>query len=125
MTAPRFAVATLALAVLLFVSLSAADVTGRWTAAFETEVGEQRYTFEFVVKGTQLTGTAKSELLGNNEIQDGKVDDTTISFVENASFEGMPLRISYTGTMTSADEIAFVRNVADLATEKLVARRAK
>jgi hypothetical protein len=37
----------------------------------------------------------------------------------------MPLRISYTGTMTSADEIAFTRNVADLAMEELVAKRVK
>lgn len=125
MPALRFVPATLALTMLLLVPVSAADVAGRWTATFETEIGEQRYTFEFVVKGTQLTGTAKSELLGANEIQDGTVDDAMISFVENASFQGMPLRITYTGTMTSADEIAFVRNVGDFATEKLVARRAK
>ena len=45
--------------------------------------------------------------------------------VENANFQGMPLKITYSGTMTSADEIAFTRNVADLANEKLVAKRAK
>lgn len=114
-------VAILALAALL----RAADPSGRWTATFTTEVGEQQYTFEFKVKGSALTGTAKSNLLGESELAEGKVDGDKISFVENANFQGMPLKITYSGTMTSADEIAFTRNVADLANEKLVAKRAK
>jgi hypothetical protein len=114
-------VAILALAALL----RAADPSGRWTATFMTEVGEQQYTFEFKVKGSMLTGTAKSNLLGESELQEGKVDGDKISFVENANFQGMPLKITYSGTMTSADEIAFTRNVADIANEKLVAKRVK
>ena len=114
-------IAILALAALV----RAADPSGRWTATFTTEVGEQQYTFEFKVKGSALTGTAKSNLLGESELQEGKVDGDKISFVENANFQGMPLKITYSGTMTSADEIAFTRNVADLANEKLVAKRAK
>lgn len=103
----------------------AADPSGRWTSTFSTDVGEQQYTFEFKVMGSALTGTAKSNLLGETQLQDGKIDGDKISFVENASFQGMPLRITYSGTMTSADEIAFSRNVADVATEKLVAKRVK
>ena len=114
-------VAIVALAALV----RAADPSGRWTATFMTEVGEQQYTFEFKVKGSTLTGTAKSNLIGESELQEGKVDGDKISFVENANFQGMPLKITYSGTMTSADEIAFTRNVADLANEKLVAKRVK
>jgi hypothetical protein len=105
--------------------LRAADVTGRWTATFTTDVGEQQYTYDFVVKGSTLTGTAKGSLTGESPIVEGKVDGETISFVENASFMEMPLRITYTGRMSSADEIQFTRNVADIATEKLVAKRVK
>jgi hypothetical protein len=73
-----------------------------------------------------LTGTAKGSLTGQSSpIVEGKVDGDTITFVENASFMEMPLRITYKGKMTSADEIQFERNVADIATEKLVAKRAK
>lgn len=100
----------------------AASVAGTWMATFETQVGEQQYTFEFVVKGTELTGTAKGNLMGETAISDGKIDGTTITFVENANYQGMPLRITYTGTV-SGDEIAFSRNVADFATEALVAKR--
>jgi hypothetical protein len=103
----------------------AADPSGRWTSTFTTDVGEQQYTFEFTVKGSTLTGTAKSNLLGESKLDEGKVDGDKISFVENANFQGMPLKITYSGTMTSADEIAFTRNVADIANEKLVAKRAK
>jgi len=114
-------VVTLALAALV----RAADPSGRWTATFTTEVGEQQYTFEFKVMGSTLTGTAKSNLLGESKLEEGKIDGDKISFVENADFQGMPLKITYTGTMTSADEIAFTRNVADIANEKLVAKRVK
>jgi hypothetical protein len=124
MTRTILAVAAL-LAAVAFVTVRAADVTGRWTSTFTTEVGEQQYTYEFVVKGSTLTGTAKGSLTGDSPIVEGTVDGDTITFVENASFMEMPLRITYKGRMTSADEIQFERNVADAATEKLVAKRVK
>ena len=74
----------------------AADPSGRWTATFTTEVGEQQYTFEFKVKGSTLTGTAKSNLIGESELQEGKVDGDKISFVER-ELQGMPLKITYSG----------------------------
>ena len=125
MKTPRIIVVSVLLLLAFTVFLRAADPSGRWTSTFSTDVGEQQYTFEFKVMGSTLTGTAKSNLLGETQLQDGKVDGDKISFVENANFQGMPLRIAYSGTMTSADEIAFTRNVADVASEKLVAKRAK
>ena len=53
------------------------------------------------------------------------MDGDTVKFVENLDFQGMPLRIEYTGKVVSADEIKFTRKVADVATEELVAKRAK
>lgn len=105
-------------------SAFAADITGKWTASFDTQIGVQNYTYEFVVKDGKLTGKAKS---GNGEsaIQDGKVEGDKVSFVENLSFQGMDLRITYMGKIVSDDEIKFTRNVADFATEELVAKRAK
>ena len=51
----------LALIVLVLIPLtaSAADVGGTWTATFDTQVGQQSYTYTFTVKGTQLTGAGK------------------------------------------------------------------
>jgi hypothetical protein len=113
----------LALAVLaLFVAVGyalAADITGKWTASFDTQIGQQTYTYEFQVKGSEITGTAKSAN-GETKITDGKLDGDTVKFVENLDFQGMPLRIEYTGKVISADEIKFTRKVADVATEELV-----
>ena len=100
------------------------DITGTWTASFDTQIGKQDYTYEFVVKDSVLTGKAKSNL-GEGPITDGKVDKDTVTFVENLQFQGMDIRIVYTGKITSADEIKFTRQVADFATEQLVAKRAK
>ena len=106
------------------VPVYAADITGKWTASFDTQVGQQNYTYDFQVKGAQLTGKAKSAN-GESELKDGKVTGDTVTFVENLDFQGMALRIEYTGKIVSDDEIKFTRKVADLATEELVAKRAK
>ncbi len=111
--------------VLALAGVRAADPSGRWSATFATEVGEQQYTYEFVVKGTTLTGTAKGNLTGESPIAEGKIDGDRITFVENASFMEMPLRFVYSGTMKSADEIEFTRTLMDFAPEKLVAKRVK
>lgn len=104
---------------------TAADITGTWKASFDTQIGQQNYTYEFKVSGTGLTGTATSEMGGKTEIQEGKVDGETVTFVENFTFEGMTIRIDYKGQIASADEIKFTRQVGDFATEQLVATRVK
>ena len=103
---------------------TAADITGKWTASFDTQIGQQNYTYEFVVKDGVLTGKAKSEN-GESALQGGKVEGDTVTFVENLQFQGMDIRIEYKGKITSADEIKFTRQVGDFATEQLVAKRAK
>jgi hypothetical protein len=109
---------------LLARTFAAVDITGKWTADFDTQIGVQKYTYTFQVKGTELTGTAASEL-GTTVIKNGKVDGDAVSFVEPLDFMGMLLEISYTGKIVSEDQIDFTRQVADVATEKLVAKRAK
>lgn len=48
----------------------------------------------------------------------------TLTFVENLKIQGMDIRIEYTGKI-SGDEIKFTRKVGDIATETLLAKRAK
>jgi hypothetical protein len=113
----------LALAIALFPLFAfAADVTGTWTASFETQIGVQSYTFEFKVDGAALTGTAKSAN-GEYAIEEGKVDGNAISFVENMNYQGMPLKMTYTGNVVSDNEIQFTRDVAGIAQETFVAKR--
>jgi hypothetical protein len=97
------------------------NIAGTWAASFETQVGTQEYTYIFALDGTTLTGTATS-VNGEVEITAGAVNGNEITFVENLNYEGMPLQITYTGTL-AGDEIQFTRDVAGIAMEELVARR--
>src|SRR5262245_211515 len=76
----------------------AADFNGTWTAAIETQVGVQNYTYTFKVEGEKLIGKAKSQFANaETEITEGVVKGDDISFVENLVYEGMPLKIIYKG----------------------------
>ena len=109
---------------LLFAALvQAAGVAGKWTAAIDTQIGVQNYTYDFKLDGEKLTGTTKSQF-GESQIAEGTVKGEEISFVENLDFQGQPLRIVYKGKI-AGDEIKFNRKVGDVASEDLVAKRAK
>lgn len=101
--------------------VGAQTLAGVWEASFETQIGVQSYTFDFVIDGTTLSGTASSAN-GENKIEEGTLEGDMISFVENMTYQGMPLRIVYTG-MLEGDEIHFTRDVAGIATEEFIARR--
>lgn len=113
----------LALALCLATAALGADPSGTWKASFDTQIGQQNYTYEFKVTDGKLTGTAKSDF-GSSEIREGKFSGDTLSFVEILNFEGNEIRIEYTGKI-SGDEIKFTRKVGDFATEQLVAKRVK
>jgi hypothetical protein len=103
----------------------ATDFNGTWTAAIDTQIGVQNYTFTFKVDGEKVTGKAKSAFANaETEITEGVIKGDDISFVENLNYEGMPLKITYKGKI-SGDEIKFTRNVADFGDEPFVAKRAK
>ena len=121
----RFVVlAVLALVIAWGTAVRAADPSGRWSATFMSQVGEQVYTYEFVVKGTTLTGTAKGSLTGETKISDGKVDGDSFTFTENATYEGMMITFTYKAKMTSADTIELSREIMGIA-EAATAKRAK
>jgi len=122
MTSTRFALLAAALLLALAPAFGA-DVAGKWTASFETQIGTQNYTYDFKVDGGKLTGTAKSQN-GESQIAEGAVNGDDITFVETLDYQGQSLRIVYKGKI-SGDEIKFTRNVADMVSEDLVAKRAK
>lgn len=123
MSRTRLLVTVLAFALMPFAA-HAADLSGTWTAAFDTQIGKQDYTYTFKVDGTKLTGKAKSAN-GESDLQDGKVEGDKVSFVENFTFQGNPIKITYTGKVVSADEIKFSRDVSGFAQEELTAKRSK
>lgn len=100
----------------LFASVaSAAEITGPWQAEFESPRGPQKIRFEFKTEAGKLTGKTISQWGGNareTEIQDGKVEGDSLSFVQVMNFQGNEMRISYAGKV-AGDEIAFTREVGD------------
>jgi hypothetical protein len=119
----RIAAALPILVLGLALSAWAADISGQWTATFNTQVGEQHYTYTFKVDGEKLTGTAKNDN-GTSDIQSGTVKGDDVTFVENLDYQGQKLVITYTGKI-SGDEIKFTRDVGGVAKEDLVAKRVK
>ncbi len=101
----------------------AADVTGKWTATFNTQVGEQHYTYTFKVDGDKLTGTAKNDN-GTTDITNGTIKGDQVTFDESLEYNGQTIPIHYTGTV-SGDSIKLHRKVGEFADEDLVADRAK
>lgn len=101
----------------------AADVDGTWTATFDTQIGEQHYTYTFKADGEKLTGTAKNDW-GERPIEDGTIKGDDVAFTENVEFQGQKITIKYTGKL-SGDELKFTRQVGTFATEEIVAKRKK
>lgn len=118
----RSLLSLISLVLLTALSVWAAGATGKWTATFNTQVGEQQYTWNLTAAGSKLTGTYTSTN-GNGEITEGKIDGDQLSWVENLNFQEMPLRIEYKATL-AGDELKITRKVADVATEEAVAKRA-
>jgi hypothetical protein len=122
--APALAVAAvLAFAAVRALAAAPPDLTGTWTTTFDSQVGQQTYTYTFKVEGGKLTGHAKSNL-GEGPLSDGKVEGDTVKFVENLDYQGQALAINYEGKIVSADEIRFKRDVAGQGGEEFTAKRA-
>jgi hypothetical protein len=103
----------------------AADITGNWSATFDTQVGSQEYVYTFKQDGAKLTGVAKSKFAeAETEITEGKVEGDNVSFIENLNYQGMPLRIVYKG-MVKGDTIEFTRTVLEGTDEKAVAKKVR
>jgi hypothetical protein len=100
-------IGTVMLLALVAVSAWAADVTGKWVAEVEGRQGPQEYTFDFLVDGTNLTGTITTAR-GENEISEGKVEGDEISFVVVRSFGENEIKQLYKGKV-AGDEITFTR----------------
>lgn len=105
------------------VTAMAADINGKWEAAIETPRGTQNVTFDFHVDGATVTGKVTSPR-GETDIQDGKLDGSTLTFVQVITFNGNEMKAAYTGTV-DGDTIKFSRSVADRPAIEFTATRAK
>src|SRR5437764_5340844 len=93
-------------------SVFAADLTGTWKSEFDSQIGQQKYTYTLKQDGTNVTGKANSEIGDQKreaDLKEGKVQGDTVSFVEMMKFQDNDIRITYTGKISASkdDEIKF------------------
>ncbi len=123
----RHRLALAALTLTSFALVHAADLTGHWTTEFESQIGQQKYSYDFKTEGDKLTGKATydhSMGKGENVLKEIKVTGDDVSFAEDFAGQDMTIHVTYTGKI-AGDEMKLTRQVGDFATEHLVAKRAK
>jgi len=105
----------------------AADLAGKWTSNFDSQIGPQKYAYDFKVVDGKLTGTAKydhSMGKGENQLTDITVTGEDVRFVETLHFDDMTIVVTYTGKFVG-DEVHLKREVGEFAVEQIVLKRAK
>ena len=105
--------------------LAAHGIGGKWLTEFDTQIGRQKYVFDLHIADGKITGAASADIAGDqyeSQIVEGSIDGDQVQFVEDLDFQGNALRIEYSGALVG-EELQLERNVADIATEELVARR--
>ena len=97
-----------AMAILLVMTASAADVAGKWTGNMPTRDGQSReVTFDFKASGDKLSGTMSGPQ-GGIDITDGKISGGDISFKVSFDAGGNAIVLLFKGTV-SGDQIKFTR----------------
>jgi hypothetical protein len=122
-----FALLTFGAALALTATAAEESVAGKWKAQFDSQIGVQKYTYEFKIEDGKLTGRAVGEReMGTNDVKivEGKINKDEISFVEPLKFNDQEIRIEYTGKI-KGDVIKFHRKVGDLAEYDFEAKRVK
>lgn len=120
----------IALAAFALSSLSlahAAELAGHWTSEFDSQIGPQKYTYDFSSTGDKLTGKATYDhSMGKGEsiLKDIKLNGDEVSFSEALHLNDMDIPVTYTGQI-AGDEMKLTRVVGDFATEQIVAKRVK
>ena len=130
------AVTLLSLALALVVPAWGADesLVGKWKAEFGSQVGRQKYTFEFKLENGKLAGKAIGERqMGTNEVKlvEIKTDKDEISFIEPLRLQDRrvagvtnEVRIEYKGKLKD-DEMKLHRKAPGISEYDIVAKRVK
>ncbi len=94
--------------------VSAADVSGKWTAQVQGRNGQSRdITFNFTASGDQLTGTMTTPRGDTADISEGKISGNQVSFAQVMEFNGNQVKIQYKGTISDdGNSIEFTRSFA-------------
>lgn len=102
-----------------------ANPAGTWQGEFDSQIGRQKYVFEFAVTDGKLSAKAVAEARDQKrdvEFKDTKLAGDTVSFVEMRRIQDNEIRIEYTGKIGEKG-IAFTRKTGEFGTQEFVATR--
>jgi len=119
--------ASLVFALALLSGARAAEIDGKWTATFESQMGQQKYTFDLKADGEKLTGKATRQAQDQkteSEIKNGKIAKDEVSFNETLKIQDQEVTIEYKGKI-AGDELKLHRKVGEFAEYDIVAKREK
>lgn len=105
---------TLKAAILCLVATGAVlagDPSGKWEATIQSPRGEMKMNFNLKADGETLTGTVGNEMMGDSEIQDGKISGDDISFKQVMERGERKMTIEWTGKI-KGDELELTRSFA-------------
>jgi hypothetical protein len=94
------------------VAAFAADVTGKWTAQFDTPNGAITLTYDLKQDGAKLTGSVQGPQGEPLKIQDGKIDGDKISFSVTFAGPDGEFKIANEGVI-KGDEISLSAKIPD------------
>jgi enterochelin esterase-like enzyme len=103
----------------------AADIAGQWQAEFDTQVGVQKYVFDFRLQDGKVTARATAETGDQKrevEFHDAKLQGDTLTFVELRQFGDNEIRIEFTGKFAD-NTIQFTRKAGDFGSQEAKATR--
>jgi len=91
---------------------SAADATGKWKGTLETDDGSRELTFTLKADGGKLTGIVAGLLDRPLDVNEGKVEGSTIAFSVITDWDGNAVKLFYRGEL-AGDEIKFTMGTDD------------
>jgi len=98
--------------------LAAADnlaLTGKWQIHQSIGGTENDQTCTFVQKDSDLSGNCESE--ARSMTISGKVTDGKVNWIVKVEYNGSPLTVTYSGTLTGTDKFSGTVNVEEYGVE--------
>lgn len=90
--------------------LHAAGVDAKWEAETEGPFGPMVMVFDLKADGEIVTGTVGNDMMGETQIQDGKVSGDEVSFVQTMTRGDLEVRFKFAGKV-SGDEMELTRSM--------------
>jgi enterochelin esterase-like enzyme len=104
---------------------SAKSPAGKWQGEVDTQIGRQKYVFDFAVQDGKVSAKAVAEAREQKrdvEFKEPKVEGDTLTFVELRQIQDNEIRIEYTGKVGDQG-IQFTRKVGDFGTQEFLVTR--